>query len=216
VAGSVAEALRMVLMKIFGFKKRLVFIKCASILLASLFNLACSVEKLYNFSKLKPASEFEQMDFKDMVERYLQKEEPTDKPIEGIYSVSILITKKYKPFLSSRTKEKILFEAQNVSTVALIKENNPNKGREYIEIPVDKERLPSYSVRGEFAAASDAGILIYKHYEKNGKVLAYTFSSDLYNNLLEGVRTDQKRSSTLTYKLSYLKLFPKPKKMVAR
>jgi len=170
---------------------------------------ACSIEKLYKLNHKRKNYSFEQVDFKNLVERYLLKDQPTDKPIEGIYSVSILITKKYKPLFSAQLKEKVLHQQQNYSTVAIIKENNKNAGREYLEIPLDKDLMPSYSVRGEFTAAPEGGILIYKHLERKGKFISYTFSSDTSLDLLEGVKTENRGSTTIVHKLSYLRLFPK-------
>ena len=122
-----------------------------------------------------------------------------------------MVTKRYKPFLSSVYKIKTLEEKQNYSSVAIIKENNKNTGREYIEIPIDKGYLPSYSIRGEFTSSPEGGILVYKHFEKKDQTITYTFSTDIGNSLLEGIRTENKGSSTITFKLSYLKLLPKGK-----
>jgi hypothetical protein len=180
--------------------------------LAWLFVLqSCSIEKLYNLNHLSKTQSFEQVDFKNLMERYVVKEATQDNKFEGIYSVSILITKRYKPLLSSTFKEKVVEQKQNYSTVAIIHENNKNAGREYLEIPIDQKLSLSYSVRGEFTATPEGGILIYKHFERKGKIIPYTFSTDLSNNLLEGIRTENQGTSIITYKLSYLRLLPKNK-----
>lgn len=151
---------------------------------------------------------YEQIDFGSMVKRYMDKDQTSVGTIEGIYSVSSLITKKGKGLLSSTEKEKVVERKENYSKVAIIRDTG-NPDREYLEVPVDKDFLPSYSIRGEFTGVSDGNIMVYKHFEPRGKVLSYTFAYDKERDLLEGIRTENDGSFTVTYKLTYLKLFPK-------
>lgn len=151
---------------------------------------------------------YEQIDFGSMVKRYMDKDQTSVGTIEGIYSVSSLITKKGKGLLSSTEKEKVVERKENYSKVAIIRDTG-NPDREYLEVPVDKDFLPSYSIRGEFTGVSDGNIMVYKHFEPRGKVLSYTFAYDKERDLLEGIRTENDGSFTITYKLTYLKLFPK-------
>ncbi len=153
-------------------------------------------------------SPYEQIDFGSMVNRYFNKDKSSVGTIEGIYSVSSLITKKGKGLLSSTEKEKVVERKENYSKVAIIRDSgNPN--REYLEVPVDKDFLPTYSIRGEFTNVADGNIMVYKHFEPRGKILSYTFAYDKEKDILEGVRTENDGSFTITYKLTYLKLFPK-------
>jgi hypothetical protein len=151
---------------------------------------------------------YEQIDFGSMVNRYLNKDKTSVGTIEGIYSVSSLIIKKGKGLLSATEKEKVVERKENYSKVAIIRDPG-NTNREYLEVPLDKDLLPSYSVRGEFTNVSDGNIMVYKHFEPRGKVLSYTFSYDKEKDILEGIRTENDGSFTITYKLTYLKLLPK-------
>ncbi len=151
---------------------------------------------------------YEQIDFGSMVKRYFDKDRTSIGTIEGIYSVSSLITKKGKGLLSTTEREKVVERKENYSKVAIIRDSgNPN--REYLEVPLDKDFLPTYSIRGEFTGVSDGNILVYKHFEPRGKMLSYTFSYDKQKDILEGIRTENDGSFTITYKLTYLKLLPK-------
>jgi hypothetical protein len=169
---------------------------------------SCSMEKLYQMRQKQKVNPYEQIDFGSMVKRYMDKDQTSVGTIEGIYSVSSLITKKGKGLLSSTEKEKVVERKENYSKVAIIRDTG-NPDREYLEVPVDKDFLPSYSIRGEFTGVSDGNIMVYKHFEPRGKVLSYTFAYDKERDLLEGIRTENDGSFTVTYKLTYLKLFPK-------
>ncbi len=169
---------------------------------------SCSVEKLYTMRQKQKVNPYEQIDFGSMVNRYLNKDKTSVGTIEGIYSVSSLIIKKGKGLLSATEKEKVVERKENYSKVAIIRDPG-NTNREYLEVPLDKDLLPSYSVRGEFTNVSDGNIMVYKHFEPRGKVLSYTFSYDKEKDILEGIRTENDGSFTITYKLTYLKLLPK-------
>lgn len=56
---------------------------------------------------------------------------------------------------------------------------------------------------------SDGNILVLKHFEPKGVVLTYSLTFDANHELLEGVRTETKGGRTFTYKLTYVKLYPK-------
>ena len=173
-----------------------------------LVSSACSMEKMFQMQQKKKVNPYEQIDFAAMVNRYLSKNKTSVGTIEGIYSVSSLISKKGKGLLSSTEKEKVVERKENYSKVAIIRDAGNTK-REYFEVPLDKDFLPTYSVRGEFTNVADGNILVYKHFEPRGKILTYTFSYDKQHDILEGVRTENDGSFTVTYKLTYLKLLPK-------
>jgi hypothetical protein len=87
---------------------------------------SCSISKLYSLKQSKKLSEFEQIDFHDLTQRYMYKEDNTNS-IEGIYAVSVVVLRKGKPFLSSTEREKIVERKENYSTVAIIRDpNNSN------------------------------------------------------------------------------------------
>lgn len=169
---------------------------------------SCSPEKLYQIQKARKINPYEQVDFNNIVKRYFSKERSSIGTVEGIYSVSSLITKKGKSLLSNTEKEKVIERKENYSKVAIVYDPN-HADREYFEISLDKEMLPSYSVRGEFTGISEGNILVYKHFEGKGKILSYTFTYDKARDMLEGIRTESERGATITYKLTYLKLYPK-------
>jgi len=170
---------------------------------------SCSIEKLYQKRLDYKSRGFEQIDFDDLAKLYMSK--PADERelnIEGIYSVSSFIVKKGKPFLSLTEREKVLNQKENYSKVAIIRDQK-NSDREFFEVPIDKEHLSSYSIRGEFLKATEGNILVYKHFEPKGKILNYTFTFDSEKSMLEGIRTEVNGSSTIIYKLTYLRLYPK-------
>jgi hypothetical protein len=149
-------------------------------------------------------SEFEQIDFHQLLKRYMSKVQSSENDIEGIYSVSIVIEKKNKPLFSSQERERVVERKENYATVAILHDRLSK--REYTEISLEKEKQVSYPVRGEFTAMNDANIMIYKHFEPKGVYTTYTFSYDKDRDMLEGVRTEVNGKAEFTYKLVYLKL----------
>jgi hypothetical protein len=180
-------------------------------LFLALMITSCSFEKLYKMNQHRKVSPYEQINFNEMVSRYVNKDKSSVGSIEGIYSVSSLVSKKGKGLLSATEKEKIVDRDENFSKVAIIQDSQ-HPGREYLEVPLDKDFLPSYSIRGEFTGLSDGNILVYKHFEPRGKIVSYTFSYDQARDILEGVRKENNGSFEFTYKLTYLKLAPKAEK----
>ncbi len=169
---------------------------------------SCSIDKLYKMKQSRKVNPYEQINFNEIVKLYFAKDKTSVSTIEGIYSVSSLITKKGKGALSSSEKEKIVERKENYSEVAIIRDRT-NAAREYLEVPLDKDYLPSYSVRGEFTGMTEGNILVYKHFESRGRIVSYTFTYDKARDILEGVRTENDGAFTVTYKLTYLRLFPK-------
>lgn len=149
-------------------------------------------------------SEFEQVDFHQLMKRYMSKEHSSEGDIEGIYSVSIVVEKKSTPLFSTQERERVMERKENYATVAILRDHHSK--REFMEISLEKEKQASYPVRGEFTAMNDANIMIYKHFEPKGKNTTYTFSYDKDRDMLEGIRTEVKGKAEYTYKLVYLKL----------
>lgn len=182
--------------------------KIGVILVFGMLVSACSMEKLYTIKQSRKVYPFEQINFHALMQRYMSKENSSVGTIDGIYSVSILVMKKGKGLLSPVEREKILERKENYSKVAIIRDTgDPN--REYLEISLDNEFLPSYSVRGEFTRMTEANILIYKHLEPRGQSSTYTFTYDDSRDILEGVRKENKNQAEYTYTLTYIKLNPK-------
>ncbi len=179
-----------------------------TVTLIGLVFVSCSMDKLYSMKQRNKVYSYEQIDFHDLMKRYVNKEQSSVGEIEGIYSVSMVVYKKGKGVLSSIEKEKVLERKENYMQVAIIKDTN-GANREYVEVPLDKKFLPSYSIRGEFSKMADANILIYKHLESRGRELSYTFTFDRSKDILEGVRKENNGQFEYTYQLTYMKLQPK-------
>lgn len=179
------------------------------VLIASLLS-GCSVDKLMYKRQAARAriSPLEQVDLEEMVERYMAKDQTSVGSIEGIYSVSSVVTKKGKTVFSSREKEKVTDRRENYSKVAIIRDNSES-GRDFIEIVIDKEYRTSFPVYGEFSAMAESNLMLYKHFDSKGRASSFTFTYDKVKDVLEGVRTDNSNNKTITYKLTYIKIAPK-------
>jgi hypothetical protein len=173
----------------------------------SLVLLSCSIEKLYQTNATRSKQLYEQINFVELVKKYMDKSTGNES-VEGIYSVSIVVLKKSKGLFSAEAKERTVFQHDNYAQVAVIRDNSRNN-REFIEVPIDKNYLPSYSVRGEFTALSEGNILVLKHFEPKGKELIYSFVYDKEKDLLDGIRTETNGNVIYTYKLTFAKLYPK-------
>ena len=153
----------------------------------------------------KPASPYQQVDFPSLMKRYMKKEKFNS--IEGIYTVSGSVTRRGRGFLGSAEKEKVADRKDNYAQIAIVRDLEEG-GREYMEISLDAEARPSYSVVGEFTVATNGNILVYKHLAGKQST-SYTFTTDKTADVLEGVRVETEGNTTITYKLTYVKLFPK-------
>lgn len=182
------------------------------VLFISFFLLSsCSFESLYKMRQRQKVFALEQVDLQKMVSLYVNKSESSLGTVEGVYSVSGLVTRKGRGLLNGEEKEKITDRKENYAKVAIIRDPN-NSSREYFELLLDKDYAISFSVIGEFSSMSDANILVYKHFENKGKSAnTYTFTYDKDRGVLEGVRTENTANATITYKLTYLKILPKGK-----
>lgn len=65
---------------------------------------SCSFEKLYQAQMARAHAPYEVMDFHALTQRYMKKEKVS--PVEGIYSVSGVVTKKVRPCLEVLKKKK--------------------------------------------------------------------------------------------------------------
>lgn len=171
---------------------------------------SCSYDRLMMMSQKKRASlsPLEQVTLQEMIERYMAKDQTSIGSIEGIYTVSSVVTKKGKAILSSREKEKVTDRQENYTKVAIIRDHS-EAGREFIEVVIDKTYMTSYPVYGEFSAMAESNLLLYKHFDSKGRASSFTFTYDKIKDVLEGVRTDNSNNKTVTYKLTYIKMFPK-------
>ncbi len=174
-----------------------------SVLLAA---SSCSIEKMTKASVAAKARQYEQITFVELIKKYVEKGKLG--PAEGIYAVTSVVTRAKKQLFTGEIKEKEVDRRENYAQVAIILDNSHNN-REYIEIPIDRSNMSSYPVRGEFSTMADGNILVLKHFEPRGVVLTYSLTFDISHEVLEGVRTETKGGKTFTYKLTYVKLYPK-------
>lgn len=173
-----------------------------------IFLCSCSIEKIYQASTLRSKQLYEQISFVELMKKYMDKEKSGQGNVEGIYSVSSLILKKSKGLFSSEEKERTVDQKEHYAQVAVIRDDARNN-REFVEIPIDKNYLSSYPIRGEFTALSEGNVLVLKHFEPKGKMLIYSFVYDKDKDILEGIRTETSGNVTYTYKLIFVKLYPK-------
>ena len=170
------------------------------------FSIVASGQEKNNSSKNKN-SHYEVVDFEGVIKRYLGKDIAPLSPIEGIYSVTCVITKRTRGFLTGKEKERIVKRADNYAKVAIIKDW-PESNREYIEISLGPKMIGQYPIVGEFNSFSEGGGFVYNHYESEDHHLNFTFIIT-HNDLLEGLYSEVVKKKTITYKLSYLKIHPK-------
>lgn len=187
---------------------KILFFKGVSIFIGLSILTSCSVDRLYQMRQRQRVYALEQYKFSDLLNTYLLKEKTSAGTIEGIYSVSSIVSKKGKGLLASEEKEKVTDRKENYSRVAIIR-NMSGGQREYVEISLDKEYTPSQSVVGEFSKLADGNVLVYHHFEPRGKTSSFTFSFDAAHDILEGIRTENNGNTVITYRLTYLKLSPK-------
>jgi hypothetical protein len=118
-----------------------------------------------------------------------------------------VITKRAKGFMTGNDKEKVVARKDNYARVAVIKDV-PGSGKEYIEISLDEKFTVKYPMVGEFNSLSEGDGFIYKHIEPDGNTVSFTFTNE-QNDILDGVLAGMKGRKMITYKMTYLKVFPK-------
>jgi hypothetical protein len=148
---------------------------------------------------------YEEVDFEDLVKRYFGKERSD--ATEGIYSVSCVITQRNKRFLSKRERIRVMERKDNYARVAIIKDW-PGSNRDYIEVSLSYRDAKKYPIVGELNLLSQGEGFIYKHIEPDGSPLSFSMVSESVE-MLEAEYSDMEKRKTITYRLSYLKIFPK-------
>lgn len=148
---------------------------------------------------------YQEVDFEDMMHRYLSKEKSSE--LEGIYSVSCIITKTNKRFLSKRERIRVVERKDNYARIAILKDW-PGSKRDYIEVSLSYRDAKKYPIMGELNALSEGQGFIYRHIEPNGTEITFSMMNDA-SELLEAEYSEMEKRKTITYKLSYLKIFPK-------
>lgn len=155
---------------------------------------------------------YEEVKFEDMVHRYFGKQVGTPDPVEGIYAVSCVITRRSKRFLSARERVKVVERKDNYARVAILKDW-PGSSRDYIEVSMSYRDAHVYPIVGEVSRLSEGRGMIYKHIEPDGTVMSFSMTNEP-DELIEGEYSFMQGRSTITYKISYLKTYPKSQPLV--
>ena len=152
---------------------------------------------------------YQEVDFEDLMHRYFGKEAGSHSRLEGIYSVSCVITKTNKGFLTGRQKIKIVERKDNYARVAILKDW-PDTDRDFIEVSLSLRVTNRYPIVGEMSTIAAGDAYIYKHIEPDGSMYDYSMAAGS-TDLIEGEHSEMDRRKTITYKLSYMKIYPKMK-----
>jgi hypothetical protein len=143
-----------------------------------------------------------------MVRRYIAKSHQGPNSIEGIYKVSGEVVKKGKGLLSKEERERTVDKRINYATVAILKDW-PGSNKEYVEISLQSGSTSNYPIISEISSLSGGSGFIFEHIDKKGKKMPFTFLMESGSDVLEGVYTETIGGSIITYRLSYLKTYPK-------
>jgi hypothetical protein len=155
--------------------------------------------------------QYEEVDFEDMMKRYFLKQSSHE--IEGVYSVSCVITKRSKALLSRREKLRVVKRQDNYARVAIMKDW-PGAKRDFIEVSLSYKDAKKYPIMGEInSSVSQTNGYVYKHIEPDGTILSFSMVGES-DELLEGEFSKIQRRKTITYRLSYLKIYPKNQQVV--
>lgn len=148
---------------------------------------------------------YEEVDFENMVKRYFGKE--SGHSIEGIYKVSCVITKRSRKFLSKAEKFRVVGRQDNYAKVAVMKDW-PESNRDFIEVSLSYRQANRFPIVGEMNILGEHNGFIYNHIEPDGTRITFSMALDS-TDLLEGEYSEIKGRKTITYRLSYLKIYPK-------
>ncbi len=154
-------------------------------------------------------SQYQEVDFEDLMHRYFGKEAGSFNKLEGIYSVSCVITKSSRGFFKGNLKTKVVERKDNYARVAILKDW-PDANRDYIEVSLSYHVADKYPIVGDMNTLSAGEAFIYKHIEPDGSSIDFSMAANS-GDLIDGERSEILKRKTITYKLSYMKIFPKEK-----
>jgi hypothetical protein len=164
----------------------------------------------HNPNKKVRRAPYEEVDFEDMMHRYFAKEKISE--LEGIYSVSCVIIKTNKKFLSKREKIRVVERKDNYARIAILKDW-PGSKRDYIEVSLSFRDAKKYPIVGQLSILSEGQGLIYDHIEPDGTKITFSMMTES-SELLEAEYSEMQKRKIITYKLSYLKVYPKSNDLV--
>lgn len=154
-------------------------------------------------------SHYQEVDFEDLMHRYFGKETGNFNKMEGIYSVSCVITKSSKSFFTGQLKVKVVERKDNYARVAILKDW-PGSNRDFIEVSLSYHVTNKYPIVGEMSTLSTGEAFIYKHIEPDGSSMDFSMATNS-PDLIDGEHSEMNKRKTITYKLSYMKIYPKEK-----
>lgn len=149
--------------------------------------------------------QYQEIKFEDLIKRYFEKETTPLNTLEGIYSVSCVITKKGRNFFGIES-ERPVQRKDNYARVAILKDRQGSSS-DYIEVSLSFREANRYPIMGEFNILSEGRGLIYNHVEPNGSIMSFSMKSD--SDIMDGEYSIMDGNKTITYKLSYLRIYPK-------
>ncbi len=168
----------------------------------SSFNLVNAQKKIGQ----KKKTVYEEVDLENVMKRYFGKS--FGYSIEGIYSVSCVITKRNKRLLSKSERIRVVARQDNYAKVAIMKDW-PASNRDFIEVSLSYRKANSFPIMGELDIMANGAGYVYTHTEPDGE--RYVFSMLESDGLLEAEYSVVEKRKTVTYKLSYLRIFPTDK-----
>lgn len=154
----------------------------------------------------KKKTVYEEVDLENVMKRYFGKS--FGYSIEGIYSVSCVITKRNKRLLSKSERIRVVARQDNYAKVAIMKDW-PASNRDFIEVSLSYRKANSFPIMGELDIMANGAGYVYTHTEPDGE--RYVFSMLESDGLLEAEYSVVEKRKTVTYKLSYLRIFPTDK-----
>ena len=146
---------------------------------------------------------YEEVDLENVMKRYFGKS--FGHSVEGIYSVSCVITRRNKKFLSKAERIRIVARQDNYAKVAIMKDW-PSSTRDFIEVSLSYKKANHFPIMGELNVMADGAGYIYTHIEPDGEKLAFSMLES--EGLLEAEYSRLEKRKTITYRLSYLKIYP--------
>jgi hypothetical protein len=99
----------------------------------------------------------------------------------------------------------------NYAKVAIMKDW-PASNRDFIEVSLNYRKANSFPIMGELDIMADRAAYMYTHIEPDGERLAFTMLES--DGLLEAEYSVVEKRKTITYRLSYLKIYPTEKQDV--
>jgi hypothetical protein len=159
-------------------------------------------------------SVYKEVDLEEMIKRYFGKEIGAINSIEGIYSVSCVITKKSRHFLTGSDKFRVVERKDNYARIAILKDW-PGSNRDFLEVSMSYHVANKYPIVGELERLAEGNGYIYTHFEPDGTKFTFSMIHD-NSDLIDGEYSKIDKRKTITYKLSYLKIYPKAPELNVR